>query len=183
MSNSDIKELVVDFDLDYLPGISYLPFHVHIPVIRKVSISNQTDQSLTELTLSIAPSDDFSSSFKTKIANLNPGETMEVKDLKLKLKGNFFATLTEMELHKSGKSSNEISRELGIPADIVRRWSREYKNSAEASFAGNGKPVMTAEQREIAQLKKALKEAEIERDILKKAVGIFSKSDNKYSGS
>tara|TARA_R110002020_G_scaffold282383_1_gene498084 strand:- start:331 stop:648 length:318 start_codon:yes stop_codon:yes gene_type:complete len=69
--------------------------------------------------------------------------------------------LMVVELHKSGKSSNEISRELGIPADMVRRWSREYKNSAEASFAGNGKPVMTAEQREIAQLKKALKEAEI----------------------
>ena len=66
---------------------------------------------------------------------------------------------------------------------MVRRWSREFKNSAESSFAGNGKPVMTAEQREIAQLKKALKEAETERDILKKAVGIFSKSDNKYSGS
>jgi len=64
MSNSDIKELVVDFDLDYLPGISYLPFHAHIPVIRKVSISNQTDQSLTELTLTIVPSDDFSTSFK-----------------------------------------------------------------------------------------------------------------------
>jgi hypothetical protein len=95
MSISDIKELVVDFDLDYLPGISYLPFHAHIPVIRKVSISNQTDKSLTELTLTIVPSDDFSSSFKTDIANLNPGETMEVKDLNLKLKGNFFATLTE----------------------------------------------------------------------------------------
>ena len=88
-----------------------------------------------------------------------------------------------VELHKSGKSSNEISRELGIPSDMVRRWSREFKNSAESSFAGNGKPVMTAEQREIAQLKKALTEAETERDILKKAVGIFSKSDNKYSGS
>ncbi|WP_339867068.1 DUF3320 domain-containing protein [uncultured Algoriphagus sp.] len=95
MSNSDIKELVVDFDLDYLPGISYLPFHAHIPVIRKVSISNQTDQSLDELTLTIFPSDDFSSSFKTNIANLIPGETMEIKDLNLKLKGNFFATLTE----------------------------------------------------------------------------------------
>ncbi len=88
-----------------------------------------------------------------------------------------------VELHKSGKSSNEISRELGVPADMVRRWSREYSSAGEGSFAGNGKPVMTAEQREIAQLKKALKEAEIERDILKKAVGIFSKSDNKYSGS
>ncbi|MDN3671373.1 hypothetical protein QWY93_19120 [Echinicola jeungdonensis] len=32
-------------------------------------------------------------------------------------------------------------------------------------------------------LEKSLKEAELERDILKKAVSIFSKGDNKYSGS
>ncbi len=88
-----------------------------------------------------------------------------------------------VELHKSGKSSNEISRELGIPSDMVRRWSREFAFSGDTSFAGSGKQIMTAEQKEIAQLKKALKEAEIERDILKKAVSIFSKSDHKYSGS
>ncbi|RXG25257.1 hypothetical protein DSM02_1227 [Leeuwenhoekiella polynyae] len=32
---------------------------------------------------------------------------------------------------------------------------------------------MTDEQKEIARLKKQLKEAELERDILKKAIGIF----------
>lgn len=88
-----------------------------------------------------------------------------------------------VELHKSGKSSNEIGIELGIPGDMVRRWSREYESNGDQSFAGNGKPILSAEQREIAELKKALKEAQIERDILKKAVSIFSKSDNKYSGS
>ena len=88
-----------------------------------------------------------------------------------------------VELHKSGKSSNEIGRELGIPGDMVRRWSREFALTGASSFTGNGKPVLTAEQREIAELRKALKEAQIERDILKKAVSIFSKSDNKYSGS
>ncbi len=34
-----------------------------------------------------------------------------------------------------------------------------------------------------AKLKKELREAKLERDILKKVVSIFSKSDGKYSGS
>ena len=53
----------------------------------------------------------------------------------------------------------------------------------EGAFPGHGNPKMTAEQKEIAKLKKELREAKLERDILKKAVSIFSKSDGKYSGS
>lgn len=88
-----------------------------------------------------------------------------------------------VELHKTGKSSNEIGLELGIPGDMVRRWSREHEANGDASFAGNGKQILSNEQRKIVQLRKALKDAQMERDILKKAVSIFSKSDNKYSGS
>lgn len=88
-----------------------------------------------------------------------------------------------VELHQSGKSSREISRDFDIPSDMVRRWSREYSSRGKASFSGNGIAILTSEQREIAELKKALKEAQIERDILKKAVSIFSRNDNKYSGS
>jgi transposase len=36
---------------------------------------------------------------------------------------------------------------------------------------------MTESEREIARLKKKLREAELERDILKKAINIFSKTD------
>jgi transposase len=42
---------------------------------------------------------------------------------------------------------------------------------------------MTDEQKEIANLKKELRDAQLERDILKKAVSIFSKNDGKYSNS
>jgi len=42
---------------------------------------------------------------------------------------------------------------------------------------------MTEEQKEITRLKKELRNAQIERDILKKAVSIFSKNDGKYSNS
>jgi transposase len=41
---------------------------------------------------------------------------------------------------------------------------------------------MTDSEKEIARLQKALKEAEMERDILKKAISIFSKSDKKSTG-
>jgi transposase len=41
---------------------------------------------------------------------------------------------------------------------------------------------MTDEEKEIARLKKELADMQMERDILKKAVGIFSKNDGKYTG-
>jgi transposase len=67
--------------------------------------------------------------------------------------------LMVVELHKNGKSSREISRDFDIPSDMVRRWSREYSASGDSSFVGNGKPVVTPEQQEINELKKALNEA------------------------
>jgi transposase len=90
--------------------------------------------------------------------------------------------LMVFELYKSGKSSKDISRDLDIPIEMIRRWSREFSVSGDSSFTGNGRPVLSPYQKEIMDLNKALKEAQIERDILKKAISIFSKSDNKYSG-
>jgi transposase len=89
----------------------------------------------------------------------------------------------DVELHKSGKSTNEPGKELDIPSDMIRRWSRAYNANGYQSFSGNGKQILSPEQKEIMELKKDLKDAPIERDILKYAVSIFSKSDNKYSGS
>ena len=88
-----------------------------------------------------------------------------------------------VELHLSGKSSIDIGKELGIGSDMVRRWTREFKVSGPTSFPGNGNQNLTEEQKEIVALKKALKEAELERDILKKAVSIFSKGDSRYTNS
>lgn len=45
------------------------------------------------------------------------------------------------------------------------------------------KAGLTDDQQELRRLRKALKEAELERYILKKAVSIFSKGDGKYTGS
>jgi transposase len=88
-----------------------------------------------------------------------------------------------VELHLSGKSSTVIGSELGIGPDLVRRWTREFKSDGAGSFPGNGKQHLTTEQKEILSLKKALKESDLEREILKKAVSIFSRGDSKYTGS
>lgn len=83
----------------------------------------------------------------------------------------------------TGKPSKEVAEELGIRAELVRRWNREYNQSKEGSFSGQGKANLTDVERENLRLKKELREAELERDILKKAVSIFSKADTKSINS
>ena len=68
-----------------------------------------------------------------------------------------------VELCFSGKPTGEVARELGIRANLLSRWKREYKQRKEGSFSGHGKPALSAEQAEVAKLKKQLREAEIER--------------------
>lgn len=88
-----------------------------------------------------------------------------------------------VELYQNGKTSVEVGNDLGIGADLVRRWSGELTKSKSGSFPGNGKQLLTEEQKKIVSLEKALREAEIERDILKKAVRIFSRGDSNSTGS
>ena len=82
-----------------------------------------------------------------------------------------------VELMLSGQSAEDLGKEYGVHSASIRGWKRNYLSNRE-SFTGSGTPSLTPEQKEIRTLKKQLKNAEIERDILKKAVSIFSKSDN-----
>ena len=66
----------------------------------------------------------------------------------------------------------EVSNNLGIHSNVLQRWIREFKNDPVNSFPGNGK--LKAPDEELRQLKKKLRDAEEERDILKKALAIFS---------
>ena len=84
--------------------------------------------------------------------------------------------LMAVELCQSGKSTKEVADDLGVRRELVARWKRESSKYKEGSFSGHGKVNMTDEQKENTRLQKALKEAQIECEILKKAVGIFSKS-------
>jgi transposase len=75
----------------------------------------------------------------------------------------------------SDKSVKEIAEDLGINYGNLNRWRREYRNKGKHAFPGNGKQNLTPEQKKIKELEDELRETKLERDILKKAVGIFSK--------
>jgi transposase len=88
-----------------------------------------------------------------------------------------------VELSNVRGNVQEIARELGVPAEFIYRWRREGHLNPTLAFSGRGNKQLTEEQKEIARLKKRLADAEMERDILKKAVSIFSVSDRKSFNS
>ena len=88
--------------------------------------------------------------------------------------------LMAVELVKSGKSTGQVAEDLGIRRDLVTRWKREFR---QGSLNNSSKPSISAERKENLRLKKALRIAQLENEILKKAVGIFSKSDGKSFNS
>jgi transposase len=87
-----------------------------------------------------------------------------------------------MQLVESrGGNASEVARNLGIKPDMLNRWIREYKADQQYAFPGLGK--MKEPEEELRQLRKRLADAEEERDILKKALAIFSKENLKSTSS
>jgi transposase len=76
-------------------------------------------------------------------------------------------------LETSGKPGHEIEKELGIGSGQVYRWRAQLaqEGSGLRAFPGNGKP----RDEELATLRKENKNLREERDILRKAVAIFSR--------
>lgn len=77
---------------------------------------------------------------------------------------------TVVDLLQSGKSIQEVCLDYDLNDSMVRRWKREF-NSETGAFKDERTIVLEQENK---RLKKALKDAQEERDILKKAVSIFS---------
>jgi len=74
---------------------------------------------------------------------------------------------------EGNRSVVEIARDLGIHENLLYNWRRKYLDDAVHAFPGKGhlKPA----DEEMRRLKKELTDIKEERDILKKALAIFSK--------
>jgi len=72
----------------------------------------------------------------------------------------------------SGKSDAQIERDLGLSSGCLSRWKRKFAEEGENAFPGHGR--RSPEQEHIRQLEHENKILLQERDILKKAVAIFS---------
>jgi len=71
---------------------------------------------------------------------------------------------------EGGHKAAEVARSLGIHPNVLYTWKRRYSNNGDKAFPGKGHLT------ELTALRRKLREVEMERDILKKAVGIFSKT-------
>lgn len=88
--------------------------------------------------------------------------------------------LKAIELIENRDSIREAAEELGIRSDMLCRWRTEFYNYKKEAFRGTGqsKKPRNKKLNEVQLLRKQLKEVQLERDILKKAVSIFSKNDS-----
>jgi transposase-like protein len=81
--------------------------------------------------------------------------------------------LNAINLYLSGgESYPQISEKLGIPVGTLVTWVKAHKALGKEAFPGKG--YLKASDEELVTLRKALAIAVEERDILKKALGIFS---------
>jgi transposase len=76
----------------------------------------------------------------------------------------------------AGRSVPDIARSLGIGENIIYRWRKQALGSSDAAVSSQLTAPSQVSLSEHLALQKRLREVEMERDILKKAVGIFSKS-------
>lgn len=80
-----------------------------------------------------------------------------------------------------GNTQAQIERNLGIGQGIISRWKRQLKNDGEYAFPGKGR--LKPQDQENRDLKREVQRLRRERDILKKAVAIFSEDPHRYSDS
>jgi transposase len=78
-------------------------------------------------------------------------------------------------LAESGKSVSEVAQNLGINRNQLDRWKKELlgKKSPQAAFPGNGN--IGSEKKELEELRRELARVKEEREILKKAMAVFSR--------
>ncbi|MDZ7720016.1 MAG: transposase [Balneolaceae bacterium] len=72
---------------------------------------------------------------------------------------------------------SELASELGLRPALIYKWRAAYGGGSPNAFPGKGVEKLSAEQAELQRIKAENAELRMERDILKKAIGIFGKTN------
>ncbi len=74
---------------------------------------------------------------------------------------------------EKGLLVSKVARDLDIHPNMLHRWRREFLDDGKHAFIGKGH--LKPEEAELRRLQKELEDVKEERDILKKALAVFSK--------
>jgi len=71
---------------------------------------------------------------------------------------------------EGGLSIAQVARDLGLNDNLVSRWKKEAQQNGQRAFPGQGHP----QDEELSRLRRENEVLRQEREILKKAISIFS---------
>ena len=74
---------------------------------------------------------------------------------------------------EQGLTMAQVARDLGINDNLIHRWKKEFEAQGDQAFPGQGQP----HDAELARLRRENEVLRQEREILKKAVAIFSQTE------
>jgi transposase len=74
---------------------------------------------------------------------------------------------------EKGVPVRKVARDLDIHPNLLHQWRRLFLAEGDVAFTGQGN--LKAEDAELKRLQKELEDVKEERDILKKALAVFSK--------
>lgn len=73
---------------------------------------------------------------------------------------------------EAGHGLSAVARDLELDPKMLRRWRQEEQEGAAGAFPGKGH--QSPDQEEVRQLRREIERLRMEREILKKALAIFS---------
>lgn len=73
---------------------------------------------------------------------------------------------------EQGRDLYDVCKDLEIRPDMLRKWKRKFEEDGKQAFPGSGH--LKPEDEENRRLRRENERLRMERDILKKAVAIFS---------
>jgi transposase len=74
---------------------------------------------------------------------------------------------------EGGRKVTDVARSLGIHENLLRTWKRKHKEDPLGSFPGKGH--VKPQEEELSRLQRENANLKEDREILKKALAIFSK--------
>ncbi len=88
-----------------------------------------------------------------------------------KLYAREFKLETVKLVTEQGLSRAQVARDMGIDVQTLRKWIKQFATNGEQAFPGQGHP----RDDEVIRLRRENEQLRQERDLLKKALGIFSR--------
>jgi transposase len=86
-----------------------------------------------------------------------------------------------VELVRSGRTPSELSKEFGCHTTSILSWMRQSGGVGATALPANVAALNAQERQELLELRRKLRQVQMERDILAKATAWFAAKSEKTS--